>query len=561
MAVELEQITHLLQREYLYQKLTTEQLLWVAAQFKPVTLDANTVVFSQGAPGDCFYTVFSGKVRVTIHKRGEDHSLNLLGRGDYFGEEALLYNRPRTATLTTTERSVLLRMERDKFMTMLAAYPQIKVNMDATAESRQLARSRHFDWLGEDEVIYYMCRKHEFFLYTALILPILFGVAAFPVLSIGFVEYATPFTFSLVLGLGIFMLVGAIAWGIWSWLDWGNDYYIVTSQRVVWLEKIIGLYDSRNEAPLETILAVNVTSSQLGRIFKYGTVIVRTYTGGISMRRASQPYLFASFIEGFKTRVKQISREEEAQEMQKALDDALMRSAAVTGSHTPNVPVSPPPTPPPQPEKERPRMTFREKIQNFLKVRYEKDGVITYRKHWFVLFKKAWFSFLVLTGVFILLLLYFGERLFGTGAGLPSGTFVLGLATPISIIFFLWLAYEYLDWRNDIYRLTADQILDIEKKPLGQETKKTAPLESILSIEHERANIIGIMLNFGTVTINVGDTRFIFYHVFNPDQVHSDISDYREALNRRKRAKEKERERDQMINWLVTYYNETEKLE
>lgn len=561
MAVELEQITQLLQREYLFQKLTKDQLLWVAAQFKPITLDANTVVFSQGAPGDCFYMIFSGKVRVTHAKRRESQSLNLLGRGDYFGEEALLYNRPRTATLTTTERSVLLRMERDNFMTMLAAYPQIKVNIDATAESRRLARSRQFDWLGEDEVIYYMCRKHEFFLYTALIPPILLGVAAFPVLSLGFVEYATPFTFSLILGLGIFMLIGSIAWGIWSWLDWGNDYYIVTSRRVVWLEKIIALYDSRNEAPLETILAVNVTSSQLGRIFKYGTVIVRTYTGGISMRRASQPYLFASFIEGFKSRVIQISKEQEAQEMQKTLDEALMRSTAITSSHTPSVPASPPPTPPPEPVKEKPPVTFREKIQNFLKVRYEKDGVITYRKHWFVLFKKAWIPFLVLSGLFILLLWYSGERAFGTGIGLPSGTFVIGLAVPTWIIFFLWLGYEYLDWRNDIYRLTADQILDIEKKPLGQETKKTAPLESILSIEHERANIIGIMLNFGTVTINVGDTRFIFYNVFNPDQVHSDIADYREALNRRKRAREKERERDRMINWLVTYYNETEKLE
>ena len=561
MAVELEQITHLLQREYLFQKLTEEQVLWVAAQFKPVTLDANTVVFSQGAPGDCFYMVYSGKVRVTQSTRGQEHSLNLLGPGDYFGEEALLYNRPRSATLTTTERSVLLRMERDRFDTMIAAYPQIKVNINATAESRRLARSRQFDWLGDDEVIYFMCRKHEFFLYTALIFPILLGVAAFPILSLGFVEYATPFTFSLIEIAGAFMLIGAVAWGIWSWLDWGNDYYIVTSQRVVWLEKIIGLYDSRSEAPLDTILAVNVTSSQLGRIFKYGTVNVRTFTGGIVMRRASQPYLFASFVEGFKKRVIQISKEEDAKAMQKALDEALMRSAAVTESQTPNVPVSPPPTPPPEPQKEKPRMTFREKMQNFLKVRYERDGVITYRKHWFVLFKKAWIPFLVLSGLFILLVLYFGERLLSTGAGLPSGVFVLGLAIPIGAIFFLWLGYEYLDWRNDIYRLTADQILDIEKKPLGQEVKKTAPLESILSIEHERANIIGIMLNFGTVTINVGDTRFIFYNVFNPDQVHSDIADYREALNRRKRAKEAERERDHMVNWLVTYYNETEKLE
>ncbi len=472
MAVDLEQITHLLQREYLFQKLTKEQVLWIAAQFKQITLDANTVVFSQGSPGDCFYMVFSGKVRVTQTVHGQEQILNLLGPGDYFGEEALLYNRPRSATLTTTERTVLLRMESDRFETMVAAYPQIKVNIDATAESRRLARSKHFDWLGVDEVIYFMCRKHEVFLYAALILPILLGVAAFPVLGIGFAEYATPFTFSLIVFTGAVMLIGGVAWGIWSWLDWGNDYYIVTSQRVVWLEKIIGLYDSRREAPLETILAVNVTSSQLGRIFKYGTVNVRTYTGGIMMRRASRPYLFASFVEGFKNRVIQISKEEETDAMQKALDEALMRSAASTESHATQVPVSPPPTPPPEPQKEKPRLTFRQKIQNFLKVRYEVDGVITYRKHWFVLFRRAWIPFLALTGLFILLLLYFGESIFGTMTGLPSVIFVLGLAVPIGMIFFIWLSYDYLDWRNDIYRLTADQILDIEKKPLGQEIKE-----------------------------------------------------------------------------------------
>ena len=34
-------------------------------------------------------------------------------------------------------------------------------------------------------------------------------------------------------------------------LDWANDYYIVTSQRLVYLEKIIGIYDSRQEAAAE----------------------------------------------------------------------------------------------------------------------------------------------------------------------------------------------------------------------------------------------------------------------------------------------------------------------
>ena len=79
------------------------------------------------------------------------------------------------------------------------------------------------------------------------------------------------------------MILGFI-WGIWNLLDWGNDYYIVTNQRVIWLERVIGLYESRQEAPLRTVLSVGMESDQLGRIFGFGDVIVRTYTGQIIMR-------------------------------------------------------------------------------------------------------------------------------------------------------------------------------------------------------------------------------------------------------------------------------------
>ena len=28
-------------------------------------------------------------------------------------------------------------------------------------------------------------------------------------------------------------------YSLWFGLDWGNDFYIVTNQRVIWLEKVI----------------------------------------------------------------------------------------------------------------------------------------------------------------------------------------------------------------------------------------------------------------------------------------------------------------------------------
>ncbi len=559
MAVELNEIINLLGREYLFQDMSHEQLAWVASQFKPVTLDRNTVVYSQGSPGDFFYMIFSGKVRVIHRMRGEDRPLNVLGQGDFFGEDALLYNRPRSMTINIVETTTLLRMDRERFDWMLQAYPALRSKLSATAESRRMARTQHFDWLGGDEVIYFVSRKHEIILLAALIPSIILGVAAFPILAFGITELSQTSLFILFELVGGLLLVAALVWGFWSWVDWGNDYYIVTSQRVIWLEKVIGLYDSRREAPLETILAVNVVSSQLGRIFHYGNVNVRTFTGGIMMRNASNPNMFASFVEGFKKRVISITKEEEAKAMEAALEQALTRRF-LAEKQPPEVPVEPPPYPPPKQKEVRPEPSFRERLDNLLKVRYEQDGVITYRKHWFILITKAWMPALLTGGILAGAILLVGVRLLGNQA-VPSIVFVCGLSIPLFIAAFAWLSYDYLDWSNDIYRLTGEQIHDIERKPLGQEVKKTASLESILSIEHERANILGIILNFGNVTVNVGQTKFIFFGVYNPDQVHQDISDYREVLNRRKREKEASREREQMVNWLVTYHQEAENLE
>jgi uncharacterized membrane protein YdbT with pleckstrin-like domain len=561
MTVSVNQVSALLQREFVFQKLAPEQVSWVAAFFKPVTLERETVVFEQGAGGDYFYFVFEGKVRVVVDDGGQERLVDILGPGDFFGEESLLFDVPRPTTAVAIEKTTLLQLDPERLGYIFDAFPSIREDVLSTANSRRLARAKNFRWLGPDEVVYFICRKHEYFLFLSLIPSILLGVGAIPVLTFVLAGVGTPFFATSAEVLGILMLAGALVWGIWSYLDWGNDYYVVTNQRVIWSEKIIGLYESRREAPLDTILAVNVQSSQLGRILGYGNISVRTYTGGILMRKASQPNRFASYVRGFKERAKEVSREEDAREMQQALEQALTKTMLAVEPEPPAVPLEePPPTPPPAPREEKKPMSLRQRWENFLKVRYEEGGVITYRKHWFTLLTKIWLPSLVLL---ILILGLVASIWYGILNPLATTSSVMILFIFAVMVFaaFLWLAYKYLDWSNDIYQLTPDQIRDIERKPLGREEKKTAPLESILSIEHQRGNFLGVLLNFGRVTINVGDTRFIFRNVFNPDQVHQDIADYREALNQRKRDAEAERERKRMVNWLVTFHEQTERLE
>jgi len=549
------QYAALLRQQYLFQGLDDAQLAHVVARFEPVRYDAGELIISEGERGDDFFIVYEGKVRVTRLVRNKERQLDLLGPGDYFGEEALLFDRPRSASVTSIVHVVLLRLQRDQFFEILQEFPSIRMNLSATAESRHLAQNETFDWLGTDEVIYLIVRKHEYFLMLGLLVPIFLGVISIPVIVFGFTFASTPFISSVVDFAGIAMLVGSIAWGVWNWKDWGNDYYIVTNQRVVWLERIIGLYYSRREAPLTTILSVKQTSTQIGRILDFGTVNVRTFTGGIMMRNMSHPNRFVSFVEGFRVRAHYQMKAVESATMERS----LRKRMGLPVEEEPIPVITPKPWDRPKPKNAPKPGSLRNKLRTFLQVRYERGGVITYRKHWLLLVRKVWLPSLVQAILFGITLYLVGSRALGRGISIPlSGLPAITLWMLWFIGGSLWWLYQYVDWSNDIYQLTPEQIVDIERKPLGAENKKTANLDSILSLEHTRNGVIQLLFNYGNVTINVGEAKFLFRGVYNPDQVHQDVADYMEARVRKRREQEAARDRERMVDWLVTYHNQVD---
>jgi uncharacterized membrane protein YdbT with pleckstrin-like domain len=341
------------------------------------------------------------------------------------------------------------------------------------------------------------------------------------------------------------------------------------------MERVFLFYESRREAPLEVILSVNVSTTLIGRIFKYGDVNVKTFTGGLLLHRVPRPEVFAKFVEGYKARVRLISLAQEEQALAQELETTLRKrlglpAAPNSAPATLQPPAPPPPVsytrrwgrrvpvtatapkPAPKPGGKPPEPTYPGIWETFLKTRYEVDGVITYRKHWFLLVQKAWQPFLL--GL-VIVLAWVGliSLQFGQDASIYDLLFFYGLVLFGGLFDLAWLIYHYWDWSNDVYRLTREQIQDIERKPLGDEVKKTANLDAILSIEHERANLIGILLNFGTVVVNIGQAKFDFIGVHNPDAVHQDIANYREAAARKKQTDEADRARKRLVDQLVTY--------
>jgi hypothetical protein len=544
---EIPKYADFLRQLYFFRGLDQAHLAHLVSSMQRLEPTLDTVILSEGETDNDFYLIYQGKVRQSQLVQDTEIPIGNLGPGDYFGEYSLLLTRPSAFSVkVSSNQAILLRLGRLYFDELVQEYPQIGADLRDTLESRERAAQNHFDWLGADETVYFLTQKHWFRLFLSLLLPGILGF--FSLLSVGYglLEPSNPFgNLPVIFGFVGILLAGV--WAVWDFIDWRNDFYILTNQRVVWLERVIIFYYSRREAPLTHILAVNVYSSWLGRIIGYGNVEVRTFTGSIQMRNSEQPYRYASFIEGFLVRAKELRKQYEAENMEKSLHDRL-------GFTDVEEPLPEEQSPSSGEVKTNRSSGVRSILDTFLKVRFMDGAVITYRKHWLVLLRRSWLPLL-------LLVLYTVLVIFLIQSGILAGSCFPLLLMLGYLGLFLWLLYRYLDWNNDIYQLTPDQILDIERRPLGEEKKKSAPLDSILSLEHRREGIIRLLFNYGDVIINVGQTQFLFYGVKNPDQVQQDIVAYIEARRRKKEDETAARERERMLDWFGSYHSQTEKLE
>ena len=339
--------------------------------------------------------------------------------------------------------------------------------------------------------------------------------------------------------------VAALAYGLWLWVDWRNDYYIVTDQRVVWVEKVVAIYDSQVEAPLHQVLAVSVSSDVLGRWLGYGDVVTRTYTGQIRFRHIGSPRAVAAVIEERWRRLQLSDRNEDRASKLEAVRQIL------NGEEQPEEPTQAEPMESLEPAQDN------EVAQDIglnhwnLELRFENQGVITYRKHWAVLLGRIGPPSLLL----LLVMGMAGARLAGWIELAPLGPFLFA-AGGAALLLFGWWIYQFADWANDIYQVSPTHILDVYRKPLGREVRRAAPLENILSTEVDRRGIIGLILDFGIVRVNVGAEQLDFEGVFHPRMVQQDIVRAQEAFIAKQRQSEEHQRRREMIEWLGAYHDE-----
>merc|ERR1712106_1018662 len=95
--------------------------LTVADALEATSFEDGEDVVKQGEPGDDFYIIVDGSASVTqFRTEGEEsQEVGLLGPSDYFGEIALMLDRPRAATVTAQGPLKCVKLDRSRFERVL----------------------------------------------------------------------------------------------------------------------------------------------------------------------------------------------------------------------------------------------------------------------------------------------------------------------------------------------------------------------------------------------------------------------------------------------------------
>ncbi len=124
----------LLRRTALFRPLPAPQLEAVARRTSWLTVPPGSAIIREGEAGDRFYVLAAGAVRVEREGR---HLRDIATPGEGFGEIALLRGVPRTATVSATEETVLLAIDRAPFLAAVTGHP----DAFAAAEREVAART------------------------------------------------------------------------------------------------------------------------------------------------------------------------------------------------------------------------------------------------------------------------------------------------------------------------------------------------------------------------------------------------------------------------------------
>ncbi len=135
----------------LFTGVSEEFLNNIEGGFQPLHLAPNEVIFREGDPGNCLYLIAEGQVKITKNTNGSNEQvLSILQADDFFGEMAVLDEKPRSASAITVGQTALWQITQSQFQAIIVnRYPEIAINLIRII----IDRIRSLDRLFIDEMM------------------------------------------------------------------------------------------------------------------------------------------------------------------------------------------------------------------------------------------------------------------------------------------------------------------------------------------------------------------------------------------------------------------------
>lgn len=350
-----------------------------------------------------------------------------------------------------------------------------------------------------DEKVVFKLRRHWFVLFMWLIPAVILFLAT---AGIGIVVGIT-LSLSVLPWVGLILLLSLLPLGLFVWrvLDWENDHYILTTQRILHIERVYFLFESREEAPLSRIQDVSVEMPTLtANLLYFGDVVIETAAtaGQIKFRSVPKP---------------------------RKVQRLIFREAGLPEPGTPT-------TEEWQPSRSRALRPLETFTRMLYAVVPQGGGVVIWRKHWYVLLTKIIRPLIVATLLLVAWIVLLSSSLPAQG-GQISELVVIALPALFFLLVVGWLAWITIDWHNDLYVLTDTHVIDIEKRPFTMEFRREANLGMIQNVSYEQPGFIPKLLGFGNTRLETAGRfgEFTFDNVPAPRQVQKVINgrldDYR----------------------------------
>jgi|GEM_PF-419969 len=504
--------------------------------------------------GSRFFIIDSGEAIIQrIDDKGLRQNVGTLHAGDYFGVTSLFLGEPRDATITALTEMHIWTISRIDFQELLDASPHLRHGLNIPAEITAKLHAPRYPWLNPGEFPVYHTQRHwsvflRPILRSTLIMLTYFLLIAWLVRE-GQIELNFPLRVLPVLAIYVPFLV-------WHWFDWRNDFFVVTTQRVSHQERIAFIYESREQALIDRVQNVKITIKAEGALLGYGDLAITTAAdyGTVKFTDIPQPEKVRDLI------MAQVVR---ASAIRQAAERDLIRADLVTHmrlqSAGPNPLEEEKPavqpvgqTTPPQQPQGGVNALARAMAGVLPWMRRQTSDSITWRKHWLFLIQNALLPLLLTTAGIALTVLSFLGWPAALIANIPLLPFLSLLATAVAMG---WLWWEFTDWGNDVYIVTDDRIIDVEKRPwFFEEHRRDASLGNIQNVSFKIPNFVASLFNYGNVIAQTaGAGEFTFDHVPYPSDVQREIFRRMSAFKEKIRQKEAAGRRAEIAAWFSIY--------